>query len=304
MSAPTVLVIVIKAAELSSPTTAAMLRTASDVLGPSTTVRLEATAGSLHTSQRTKESTEYARILVDWEDPQHCVSLLHGYLPGSSHSLDRSITFAESDPPAERGRTLGFVISAMFSNIAAPTVPRAAPHEALPIPPAPANPRLWAASIAAVAAGIGDADSFGAMTRLDYGTSWFRAGVLVGARFGAIPHAQSSTRFIDLGLAGDLRLFPRRGATWFGPALFVGATHLAVTHLSDDDAAPIEQTTWMPLVALSGRITHELSAHTWLFLEAGPECRFGSVNVYVRGEAKARIPATVAALRIGLLARF
>jgi hypothetical protein len=294
-------------------------------------VRVVASAGESDDAGLTSEQSQDAWIIVDWQDPRHRAVKLHGFVPNGSKWLDRSLVFAAEDPEDERGRTIGFVISAMFAN-AATQAPRhdttrtpsdrtqAPRHDtnrtpsdraqslrdqaanATKVPPG--KPKAWAASLAASAAGFGDADSFGATTSIERGSSQARLGLFADARFGAIPNAQSSTRFLTLGLVGNVRLLASSGATWIGLGLQVGASHVTVTHFSEDDIQPVRHAALMPMTAGLLRANHELSQSTWLFVEAGPEYRFGRVEVNVRGKDVARIPALTGELRLGMLTRF
>lgn len=285
-----------------------MVRTVGAALGPTTTVRVQAMNPGQPSIERPDprdgRNSDDAWVVVDWQDPKHCTTQLHGYLPHVATRLDRSITFSEADPDDERGRTIGFVISAMFASALPPVPARADTQRVAPAITQPQKTKFWAATIAASAAGIGDADSFGAVTSFEYGRGNYRIGVFGGARFGTIPHAQASTRYIDFGVSGNARLLPAQGSTWVGVSAYAGTSNISATHLSEDDAYAVKQSAWMPLLTLSARVTQELSSNTWLFLDGGPEFRFGAVDIYVHAQSKARIPAWVAATRLGLLARF
>jgi hypothetical protein len=129
-------------------------------------------------------------------------------------------------------------------------------------------------------------------------------GLALRARFGSIPVAQATTRF----LAGGPEL------TWlmWRPApigrlgvrggLFL--SQLTIIHFSDDDIVPDGKSRWLPGAELALHGELDLSEAAGVFADLGAEFLAGATEVSVRHRIVTQWPSQNGLLRIGVQARF
>jgi hypothetical protein len=245
-------------------------------------------------------------VELTWEDPSG--ARLRCYLPSAGRWIDRSVRFSADDPPAERGRTLGFVVASIF--VEAPPrkkqpPPPAADDGVKRDVPAPLEPVRMGASAAVVAAGPGDGTSFGAQVVLDYRLlPSFRVGLAGEGRFGTLPPAQASLRVLSGGVTITWEAFRPSSHDWLGVTLGVSGAELRVTYLASGRPAP-ESLSRLVLLAqpmLSGGVGIGGSASG--FFAAGVELHGGRTVVEVGREERAVIGLVLPAGRIGLRTDF
>ncbi len=127
------LVILVAAGEATSPGTSAMAQGARDAF-PGTTAEVHATRGvPTDTDALGAEEASHADVAAEviWRDADHRRATLRIHLRQTARWIERSFTFAASDPAAERGRTLGFAVAAILPEVAA------GPGGAAPVPAPP-----------------------------------------------------------------------------------------------------------------------------------------------------------------------
>jgi hypothetical protein len=126
MADPVTLIILLAAGEASSPAASAMAQGAHDAFaGAVTEIRetqtLPTDADALAAEGQSRPDA-VAELL--WRDADHRHATLRVHLRQSRRWIERSFTFAASDPAAERGRTLGFAVASILPELtmaAAPT---------------------------------------------------------------------------------------------------------------------------------------------------------------------------------------
>lgn len=321
--------IVLAANEFGSARTAALLSTAHEVLGPGVSIRVEAfdpqpsnerpavpspasapgaptqSASELPPGQEPPGTATYAWL--GWDEANPNLAHLKCFIPESHRWIVRDVAFAPQDPANESGRTLGFVIASMYlgseSPVAIPLqpVPQKTKNDRAP---QPHEKRLLAQAAASLAL-PGDVTSMGGLLSLQAAlTHSIALGIAAEVRFGTVPEAQANVRFIGLGALLDLRLWPRRGAFWFGPQLLAGAEQVHFSHFSGDDPKPVGQSAWVPRSDVLLNFNWQLSETSLVFLGIGTNYRFGETDTYVRTIRRAHIPAWVGVARLGIGTRF
>lgn len=276
--------------------TDALVATLHEVLGADVTVRVEERAG-FDDGPALPADTVEARLA--W-DASGIVALLHVH--GLPEQIDRSVTFSPEDDPAERGRTLGFVVAAILP------LPLA-PPEVRPPPPGPRPPTAGARVTAVVErspvaslalagqASLGAFDD-GATTALGggLGVGWLASrslvlGLRAEARFGQIDDAQATTRwlgakasaswtFLELATPRLLSLGIRGG---------VGLARESVTHFSSDDPAPIEQGRWAGVADLGLEVCLWARPTVGLLLALGTDVVFGRLDLVIEDDRVATL---------------
>jgi hypothetical protein len=300
---PAVVVIAIAANDLSSPHTAALVKSAQEVLGPNVAVQVEVVGANIENAAQGPPTTAYAWLT--WDIPDSRVAHLRCYVPQDKRWVQRDVTFAEQDPEAERGRTLGFVIGSIFVEGHEPggqhplTVPQLQENQK------PATTKQFVVAAAASMAAPGDVTSLGAWIGLQHGISRMAWVGLAGeGRTGTVPQVQGGSRFFSAGALSTLRLWPQEGRAWLGLQAFAGAEYVTFVHKSDDDPTTVTQVAWVPKLEVLAHGNLDLGTASILFVDLGTNYRFGSTDVYVHQSLKAHIPAFVGVGRIGVGTKF
>jgi hypothetical protein len=290
-----------------------MLKSAHQVLGEQVSVRIEVieTKDKADALLDSRPNSAYAWLA--WDNVDTHVAHLRCFIPTGNRWVQRDVAFAPQDPEVESGRTLGFVIASIYVEGSEPqnnpsalvplktseTKPSAEPR------PSASDGRRFVLGAAASIAAPGDMRSMGAWfgIQLTLPRS-FWLGAAGDIRFGTIGSAQASERFIAGGLIGTYRAWPRTGPLWCGPQVFLGAEQVALSHFSEDDPNPVNQSAWTARLDLLAVGNWELGGTSVLFLGLGANYRLGEMDVYVHGIRRAHLPAWAAIGRLGILARF
>jgi hypothetical protein len=310
---PSVLVIALATNELSSPRTAAMLSSAHQVLGERVSVRVEVieTKDQAEALLNSRPTSAYAWL--SWDNTDTRVAHLRCFIPTGNRWVQRDVTFAPQDPEVESGRTLGFVIASIYVEGSEPQNKPLAP---VPLKTSEMKPSAEVKSSAPDRSRfqLGAAASFAAPRDMTSLGAWFGIqltlsrsfwlGAAGDIRFGTIGKAQASERFIAGGLVGTYRAWPRTGPFWCGPQVFLGAEQVALSHFSEDDPKPVNESAWTARLDLLATGNWELSGTSMLFVGLGTNYRFGETDVYVHGTTRAHLPAWAAIGRLGVAARF
>jgi hypothetical protein len=274
---------------------------------------------------------EHTEISVQPNEPAETASTFVAHVEWTDHdrraivrttdgtrTTEREIRFAETDAPAERGRTVGFALASMVPDeleprppLPEPPKPPAAPppapppHEA-PVPVPPPRARRFslellgqgATGIGGAAGGLGGA--LGGRFRLSHGFL-LRAGM--GFRLGDVPAAQATTRVIAESL----------GVGWLGvisDGFRVGGRvdalliHQSVTHFSADDPEPVARGRFLPGVDARVEAISRIAERTDVMLAFGPEIALGTTHLHVAGAEASRIPPLRLAGEVGVAVAF
>jgi uncharacterized Zn-binding protein involved in type VI secretion len=241
-------------------------------------------------------------VELSWESESG--AHLHCYVPASRRWIDRSVTFGSDDPPVERGRTLGFLVASIF--VEEPRRERSTPAPKPPPPVAPKAPATRAGAAAAMTVvGPGDGTSFGGRVVFDYRVlPSLRIGIAGEARFGTIPSAQATSRFLAVGGQVTWEAWQPRPHSYVGPSLAAYAAELRITHLSPDGPVAVSKSHWFPAVqpVLGGGLG--IGAASAAYAEVGAEIVAGRTTVEVEGERRARTGYVTPTARIGLRTEF
>jgi len=314
MTTVAVLAILVAAGEAGSPVTAAMTNAATEVVGSAGGVRV-VEAGGLSDSEALRVERQLStRVVVQlaWGDARHLRARLRLHAALTDRWVDRELTFAEADTPAERGRALGFAMASMLPE-GDPSLALATsdePRQEAPGPgPAPGSRVLDATFLAG--AGLG-------------GPAGGLGGRLAYERF-VLPRAS-----VDLALAGRLDRISNLDARELTSSFGLGAAYwvAAPTHadrvgvairgealliyesVAHADAAGATSWKGHALLGVDASVegTLRVARTLELVLRGGAELAFGTVDVTVvaapPASGTARLPASRALGGIGLRARF
>ena len=290
-----------------------MMNAAHQVLGERVSVRVEVIESKDQAEALLSSRPASAYAWISWDNVDARVAHLRCFIPTGNRWVQRDVAFALQDPEVESGRTLGFVIASIYVEGSEPQK-----NPVIPVPPktsemkpsvartptAPAESRFQLGAAASFAA-PGDMRSmgawFGIQLRLPHS---FWIGAAGDLRFGTIGNAQASERFIAGGLVGTYRAWPRTGPLWCGPQVFMGAEQVALSHFSEDDPRPVNESAWTARLDLLAIANWELSSASMLFIGLGTNYRFGETDVYVHGTTRAHLPVWAGIGRLGIFARF
>ena len=293
------LTIWVASSQLAQPVTDAMVRAASEVLGPSVTVRVAEFSGDQPESLPVRAGERSVR--VTWSSERH--ESAHLTLCRTSNDcFERSVAFEAQDPELERGRTLGFLAAAVFLE-ESPRPTRAEPRAAPP-PSAPVRlePRFFASAAVALAA-PGDATTFGAELGASYAPLHpVRLGVAFELRFGELTAAQANSR-VGAALASlEYVVFEPSRAVWLGVGLRAGAYELSLSHLSDDDPAPVRKARWLFGGDAALVLGYRVGGSASLFAAPGVEVLSGWTEVVVHEAVQVTWPVAIPLFRLGFQA--
>lgn len=321
MAARALVVIWTLASELSSPGTVAMRNATHDALGPDSVVRAEPLPDTDSPPPQALKASGVVR--VTWDEGEHRRARVSCYLPALDRWVEREVVFAPSDPEFERGRTLGFLVASIFIDAGvverAPEPVREKERPVMTAAPKSSSepPQAVSASsdsdskaalgAAAQIAGPGAATGFGAWLGLERqlrgSTLWI--GGAGQARFGSIPEAQASSRFLALGLQATWLAWLPSPKSWLGIRGSASVAQLSVAHLSDDDAGePDRQSRLLAAFELVLHTGYQFSTASALAGDVGAEFLSGKTAIWVHQRQVAAWPQFVPVLRLGVKSTF
>jgi hypothetical protein len=319
VAARALIVIWMLASELPSPGTAAMTSATHDALGPDSEVRAELLPeGDAMNLAKAERASGVVR--VSWESDDHRRVRVLCYVPALDRVIDRELVFSASDPELERGRTLGFLVASIFIDAGVVAPPRVSveqprPPEATPAPDslqdksqksAPSNSR-WAIGAAAQLSGPGTATGFGAWLGLERSLGdlplWF--GGSFQARFGTVPEAQASSRFLALGPHATWLFAQPSTRSWLGVRGGASLAQLSIARLSDSDVGgPERRTRFLAAFELLLHAGYDFTPGSALAVDFGGELLSGKTQIFLRQREVARWPLLVPTLRVGVNSTF
>jgi hypothetical protein len=132
MADPVTLVILVAVGEAASPAATAMTQGAHDAFAGTVTEVRETPTVPTDSDALSTEGTSRPDAVAEliWRDAEHRRATLRVHLRQSRRWIERSFTFAATDPAAERGRTLGFAVASILPEAAKPAPPTSAPTPA------------------------------------------------------------------------------------------------------------------------------------------------------------------------------
>jgi hypothetical protein len=305
-----------------------MSQAASEMLGANVHVRTETFPDEHPDAVRPPEPGEQSAML-SWDTARHEHARLR-LCRATDDCLERWVAFEDSDPEVERGRTLGFLVAAVFLDESTASTPSTPPPPSMPAPlgvsvtpsapvtPSPA-PRLepreparaprrfprGELTAAVAASGPGDGTTLGANLGADYAASLrFRVGLSGELRFGELSQAQASSQIASLLARTSYVLVEPESSPWLGVSAAIGLYHLSASHFSSDDLKPDRQGRFLlggTLGALGGINFNSTSA---LYLDLGAELLSGKTTIVVHQEPRATLPLVNPLARVGLRAAF
>ena len=325
MAGAFIVVLLVASGEGGDATTRMAARTTHDALeGDPIIIVREAELDHLNDAEATKVGSALnanAVAVVTWRDPQHHDALVHvrsgGWgVPSPTERrpewVDRTLTFTDGDPVAERGRTIGFAVAAI---IAAPPIPPASPPSPPPPPLVPPeSPPLQPLKstfaldlLGASAAGAGSSGFGGDLSaRLWLFDQRVGARVGAGVRFGELPDAGASVVVTRLAAGVAVRFLPPKlpRASAFDLGARVDAVALWHRLVRNDAEAT-------PRAAASGSFVSPgiaaLLEGAWRFTSsfaivaaAGAEVAFGSIRVVVDNQRVTTIEPLRGVVEVGL----
>lgn len=304
-----IVIVWIVGAELSSPAVIELRRSAQQALGEQADVRLATEESEQLGAVNGKPSPPVAMARVNWEVRAPEVAHLSCYSPQSRRWVDRDIVFAPNDPEIERGRAIGFVLASIVLEQEAQAADREPPRQAPPVldsASTPAPPARFAISAGMEAAGPSTGSGFGAHLAAHtavLGQTWW-VGAAGRARFGSLAVAQASTRVLAAGPEVSWSFWSPTPSTWLGLRGGVFLSHIALSHLSDDDIVADEQGRWLPGAELSLHGGIELARSVAVFSEIGVNALAGETELEVRHRVVATWPWASGLLRFGFRSQF
>jgi hypothetical protein len=283
--APHVLLIFVAASDAGTPTSEALMRALTDALGPTSRVTLHSYPSPPSDDavvDRARDAQATAAVRLVWDDPARTRAWIHIYVAKGEESHDQHLRFQSSDPAAERGRALGFVIASYL--LPAPARP-AAPVALVARPPPP-EPR-WALE----GFGVGTVPLDGRQERNMLGAAFgvrFWAGerwglrTSLGVRAGSMPAAEATA----LGVSASLGLFRVLAETRTRRLGLVGRlegqlAYETLTHLSEDTPEGERHDHVLAGAAAALELEWRMAPAAALHLAAGAEERFGRIDVLV-----------------------
>jgi len=315
MLAPSILLFM-AAAEASTPSTVGLLAAVTEVLASDGQIQVRSWSeasppddATLMAAARDASARVVARVI--WTDADHTQAAIHARVITSTDSLDRIITFAQSDDQRERGRALGLIIGS-FALPAATVQPSDAPRASVTIPASPvtavSTPPHWALEGFTMGGwaldGVGGGLGGGLGLRWSPETRWgLRTGVR--ARTASVSTAQGSFLTVGFFMGAVYALATGSGVR---PGLALRGDILVIyeglTHFSADDPEPVSRRRFLP--GACGAIESEwrLAPATSVFLAAGMEAAFGRTTVLLRGLPVTDIAPLRVLLEAGLRAHF
>jgi len=316
-----VILVFVDAHDAATPLPAALARAAEEALGSAASVAIrnaarDAPPAALVEAGRAAHATAIARIT--WVDERRLEARLDVVAVDGGQPRNSTITFAASDPLAERGRAIGLVLAALLApekearleqerEARAGATP-AATVAGIPAPPPAVVRRLALDASAEGGFAIGGAGS-GAGGAI--GLRWQpgpRIGWRVGlqGRFGDLHGAQATVT--DLAAAAGLivYLLPPADERRFALALRADALLLyeLLTHLSSDDPEPVRAGHLLPGGSFLVEGELAIGPAVALLLAAGPEVAFGRTDVFVHQQNVDHLAPLRVVVAGGLVARF
>jgi hypothetical protein len=305
---PAVIVLLLVArGDMQQPAMAALTRAAESVLGSESHIVFHEQAKTLSDDEAIALGDQMRAsmvVAVTWSGDQGRAHV-HVHFSERPGWLERDVSFLATDPPPERGRTLGYAIASMVPDVApadAAQVSRPPTRTEEKTAPSPVVRRTtsWSVGVAAAGAFAGDATSYGigADARWSFVASGFvRAGG--AARFGRVPAADASS----------LTVVPAVGVGFTlgesgGPAR-IGARIDALAIFSELSRATPPEThgRWVPGVDAMGEVELSLPPVA-VGVALGPEYALGSTEVHIGTAEPATFPRWRFVSELGLRLRF
>jgi hypothetical protein len=291
MSATASIVVLIAAGHLGAPAMASLRSAIEQTLGSSSSITIEVTDDipvDIDAELFFDMLGITALAEVTWQQPQVDTATVRVFARTRAIWVDRRVHFVAADEDAERGRTLGYALSALVPEPAEPArAPAAAepPKPSAPlyrdVPPTPRLPAPTGSELAidgaAAITRVSGVDLLGGAVALRASArSGFGVHAELGARAGYLQAADA--RLIDLRLA----LGPTR--SWWFDRITTAVTLNAVVLRETIAMGGEERSRFIPGGALSLQLAWHAFGPCWLGTSLGAEVVTGTTRVMVRGE--------------------
>jgi hypothetical protein len=313
--------LVVLVADAKDPTTEAMRVALREVLDGEVDVRVEPTRTESELAEpAVQPAAGGATARVQWDDSGSIATLV---LEGPGQVPRRTeVHFSAADAPAERGRTLGYVLASWLQP-APPAIPdeRSAaisappprerprtPYQAVALggPPAPFRASLAAyGQLAVGVAESGASTSYGAgaVAALRVAPRWALQ-ARFEARTGRIGAAQATTDWMALKAGAAWTLVQATARLGLALQLELGLAREEVTHFSADDPRPVELARLIPLAAGSLQLGLRFAPALAGTLDVGSDLLWGTTSVFVHGEERAELSWFRPIVALGFVAGF
>lgn len=218
-------VLLVASGQAGDPTTQSVARSTHDALGPEARLEIRETAAApTDADALDAQAGAHPDAVIELRWVARDQAVLRVLVARDSRWVERTVGFAPTDAPVERGRTLGFAAASMLplheeeapAGAPPPAPSPSAPVQALSPPPEgagehpPRQPRAVLDALAIAGVGIGGtAEAFGAAA----GVHWFALPILllrvgVAAMAGTVSGAQASSLYLTG--SGGLAVHPFR----------------------------------------------------------------------------------------------
>jgi hypothetical protein len=318
MKASIIVLLVLSQGEAQDEGMVAMTRAAERALGTDSRIFVHEPTGTLSDDDAVSLGQQVrasAVVEVRWGGPDRTVAHLHVHLAEGAGWFDRDLTFAQSAPYAERGRTLGLQIATMVPDTPLAEAPRPAPQ--VPAPPvetpppvAPivdegAAPRAWAFDLAAIGSAGGSAEGVGAALGLRYGVAPRLAiRAAAGWRSGEIASASASSRALYGSLGVFVGAFPDPRTWTLGLRADLMVLHHALSRADQNGVDIRSAARALPGADLLAELGLAAGSRTRVVVALGAEYAFGTTEVYVGQDRVATIRRLRAVGEVGMRIAF
>lgn len=326
-----VVIVLVGAAESQEPSTHAALEAARRSLDDRAELVVQHAASPPRDSEALsleKTGAAEAVVVLVWHGTERLRASAHVHHAREDRWFDRQIVFQRSDPPAERGRTVGFTLASMLPSRVLKVVPAADE----PPPPTPLSPlartdvelpaapiewrRSWRAGVDAMGAASfaieGSGGGFGGgLAGRAYLAQPLALRLSVAGRVGDVPGAQAISRNVVLGAGVEWELSRATPRVPFVVGMGLGAiaAHEYVKPRSSGAAGGANTTTsgqsrWVPGATLGVFGAWFLTESAGIVLSLHSEALFGKTDIFVRGAHVGQLTPVRLVSAAGLRLRF
>jgi hypothetical protein len=300
MSPAVVLAIIVATETADDQATDAMRMAAAEALGGEDLVVIDDAEQPSDPDALRVEKSVRARAAahVVWIDPAHTRARVRLHVADNGRWTERTIAFERADTPVERGRALGFAVTAMLPEEAL----GARPHRVLPRAGDPANPGAaappgpYALRVAAIASTGRGGNSGGvgvsvSIERFVASVLSVRAGA--GWRDGNLPSVSVDDQIVPVFLG--IGVWPVRPGPERLVTVGVRLDGLVLYHAlsrQTGDGLLAQQSRWVPGVDVLVELAWSVSRSVDIVTSVGAEVALGTTEVTLENDLHERIAAT------------
>ena len=307
---PLVFTVLVAAGQGDSPESRALLQALVEALGAEVraVLREQETIDDEAMLALEQSTASDVAAAVSWS-PDRLLARVRLHVRASDRFIERSLGFAASDEPRERGRTLGFTMASMLPGRSPPAAAARPPPPIVVIQPAAAPPSRLALDLMVMGSlGVGgNADALGgafAFRRALSPRLAVRAELL--GRTGVVQAAQATSLSLHLtvGLTANLLGDPAARGVHLALRGDAGAFYESLGHLSEDDVDRVRQARVLPGGDLVLEASLPVLGSAAVVLGFGTEVALGRTDVFVHDRQVAVVPALRLVTSLGLRHHF